>query len=141
MPQRIGRRRLLAWLLSPLAAAVAAAAGYPVLRYLLPEDAARGPASAEFPLREFAPGASRRFLLGGEPAILVRSAEGFRAYRASCTHLGCVVAWRRARGEFFCPCHGGRFDADGRVRGGPVRAPLAPLVVEVEGEIVRVRRA
>jgi cytochrome b6-f complex iron-sulfur subunit len=137
----MGRRRLLAWVLSPLAAAAAAAAGYPVLRYLLPPGAARGPASAEFALHELAPGESKRFLLGGQPAILVRTQEGFRAFIAACTHLGCVVMWRRARGEFFCPCHGGRFASDGHVRGGPARAPLAPLIVEVEGETVRVRSA
>jgi Rieske Fe-S protein len=141
MARPIGRRRLLAVLLAPLAAACAAATGWATLRYLLPGGGARGPASAEFPVHALAPGESMRFLLAGEPAILVRTAQGFRAFLATCSHLGCAVAWRRARGEFFCPCHGGRFDASGAVRGGPVRTPLTPLVVEVEGETVRVRSA
>ena len=141
MARPIGRRRLLRALLASLAAACAGATGWSVLRYLLPTGAARGPASAEFSAHALAPGESKRFLLAGEPAILVRTAEGFRAFRATCSHLGCAVTWRRARAEFFCPCHGGRFDAAGQVRGGPVRAPLAPLLVEVEGETIRVRSA
>ena len=141
MARTIGRRGLLRALLASLAAACAAATGWSVFRYLLPSGAAVGPASAEFAANTLAPGESTRFLLAGQPAILVRTPEGFRAFRATCSHLGCAVTWRRARGEFFCPCHGGRFDAAGQVRGGPVRAPLEPLVVEVEGETVRVRSA
>lgn len=38
---------------------------------------------------------------------------------ATCSHLGCTVNWDDATGEFACPCHGGRFDADGQVSEGP----------------------
>jgi len=47
-----------------------------------------------------------------------------------CTHLGCVLTFRRAgataaAGEgWFCPCHAARFDLSGRVRGGPARMNL-----------------
>ena len=44
---------------------------------------------------------------------------------ATCTHLGCTVRWSSEDGEFQCPCHGGRFDSDGQVLGGPPPGPLA----------------
>jgi cytochrome b6-f complex iron-sulfur subunit len=135
------RRRLLALLGGPLAAAAAAAVGYPLLRYLQPAPGSLGAAEIEIPIRELAPGEARRVLLAGRPALVIRTAGGFRAFWASCTHLGCAVRWRRGRGDLFCPCHGGRFDASGRAVGGPVREPLVPLEVEVREETVVVRSA
>ena len=141
LAQPVGRRRVLAWLLAPAAAALAAATGWPIARYLFPAGVAAATASIEIAAGEVALGESKRFLLGGRPAIVVRTAQGLRAYWGACTHLGCLVSWRRGRSDFFCPCHGGRFDVDGHVVGGPAREPLAPLVIEEIGDTIRVRTA
>lgn len=42
----------------------------------------------------------------------------------TCTHLRCRVA-PSADGGFACPCHGSRYDADGRPVSGPAPRPLA----------------
>ncbi len=44
-----------------------------------------------------------------------------------CTHAGCRVQWVPRERELHCPCHGGRFDVEGRVLGGPPPAPLRRL--------------
>ncbi|WP_055491226.1 FAD-dependent oxidoreductase [Streptomyces sp. TP-A0356] len=46
------------------------------------------------------------------------------ALSARCTHLGCLVAFNRAEQAWECPCHGSRFDLDGRVLQGPATRPL-----------------
>ena len=136
-----GRRAALRWMLGVASAASAALFGFPVLRYLLPPARLGEERTSEIQRNWIAPGDAMRMLVGGRPAIVINTPDGYRAYSAMCTHLGCVVRWRRGRREFFCPCHGGRFDADGRVIGGPPREPLVPLEIEDRGETLVVHGA
>ena len=58
---------------------------------------------------------------------VVANEEGVRAMSMICTHLGCVVDV--SPDGFACPCHGSKFDATGRVVGGPAPRGLAWLAV------------
>lgn len=64
-------------------------------------------------------------------------AGGLYALSAVCTHLGCIVS-RQQEGGFFCPCHGSRFDGDGKVVKGPAPKPLRhlELYVSPDGQLV-----
>lgn len=64
---------------------------------------------------------------------------GFLALSATCTHLGCLVRWRTDDGQFVCPCHSGRFDADGNVVSGPPPAPLYRIETKIENGQVMVK--
>jgi menaquinol-cytochrome c reductase iron-sulfur subunit len=56
-----------------------------------------------------------------------------------CPHLGCPVNWQADREQFGCPCHGGVFDASGKVTSGPPPRGLDPLAFEVRGGQLWVR--
>lgn len=53
-------------------------------------------------------------------------AGDIHAVSATCTHLGCTVGFNRADRTWDCPCHGSRFDVDGRVIQGPATEDLPP---------------
>jgi Rieske Fe-S protein len=64
--------------------------------------------------------------------LLWDAQRGVRAMSATCTHLGCQVRWDGQDGRFHCPCHGGVYDADGRVVSGPPPRPLDAIEVRVD---------
>jgi Rieske Fe-S protein len=67
---------------------------------------------------------------------LVRSGNSVRALDSTCTHLGCRTRFSAQSGRIECPCHGGMYDATGRVIGGPPPSPLHALPARVEGDRV-----
>lgn len=48
-----------------------------------------------------------------------------------CAHLGCPVRWFPDRGEILCPCHGGIYDINGGLIGGPPPQGLYKYAHEV----------
>ncbi|WP_243384359.1 ubiquinol-cytochrome c reductase iron-sulfur subunit [Geothrix alkalitolerans] len=79
------------------------------------------------------PGQSRLFKFrdAHDACILIRTPKGeLRAYRQTCTHLGCAVRYAGERLE--CPCHRGFFEPDrGFPVQGPPSRPLAAIALEV----------
>ena len=55
--------------------------------------------------------------------FIINADDGFYAISSICTHLGCNV--RKAANRFECPCHGSKFDTDGKVVSGPAPRPLS----------------
>jgi cytochrome b6-f complex iron-sulfur subunit len=158
---RPGRRGFLqgalAYFVGAGGAAVIAAMG----AYLYPPSLRR---RSSGPVRvpgaeSLSPGDTAPVRIDGEPALLMKIGDGYRALSLTCTHLGCVVRWRPEGGDsgsneaekkdstvlsgrfvcpctvlsgrFVCPCHGGIYDTEGKVISGPPPAPLARLEVQV----------
>jgi len=83
------------------------------------------------PETEFDLGPATKYPLGSQtvlpqvPAVLIHHQSGFTALSLVCTHLGCTV--EQKPGGFVCPCHGSRYDQEGRVLRGPAKLPLPKL--------------
>lgn len=134
-----GRRTFLGVCLGGLAAAVAAAAAWPVYRYLAPRSVTATAAKVDIPEKDVPEGEAKFFDLGGTSAVLVRKRGGeLIALSAVCTHLGCIVQWEKSKQDFLCPCHGGLYTADGAVTSGPPPKPLAKLPFTVTNGIITV---
>jgi len=60
------------------------------------------------------------------------------AISTRCAHLGCPVRYIQASQRFVCPCHGGVYDFEGKVSGGPPVRPLDRFYTRVENGRVQV---
>jgi len=133
------RRGFLDWIIVIGSGITGLAMSIPGLMYLWP--AAKGGASEAVQVDgagDMKPGESRTLQVGGLPVIVVRKRQGFEAYSASCTHLGCLVSWERDKKQFSCPCHAALFDEHGGVVSGPPPSPLPPYEVKQVGDKVYV---
>jgi len=76
-------------------------------------------------------------LLADHRVFVFRTAAGFHAISAVCTHLGCNVNHDEDQG-FTCPCHGSTYDLDGEVTRGPAAWPLPRFAMSLSrrGELV-----
>jgi len=94
------------------------------------------------PVDRFAVGSVQTIMdLKGNEILVKRSEAGFQAFSSLCPHLGCRVQWMPADNHFFCPCHRGIFDAEGKAVAGPPadagqRLADAPLVVDQANGVV-----
>ena len=68
----------------------------------------------------------------GRKLFIIRDDKGFLSLSARCTHLGCMVVWNRDHHMFLCPCHGGKYDAEGRNVEGPPPRPLDQFALRLD---------
>ena len=107
------RRKFIDILLGSGILATAASIVYPIFKCVIPPDTAESAimsASAGRP-DDLPPNSGKIFQFGGEPGLIVRTAEGeLRAFSARCTHLNCTVQYDSDEKQIVCACHGGVFD-------------------------------
>ncbi|MDD2581598.1 MAG: ubiquinol-cytochrome c reductase iron-sulfur subunit [Desulfuromonadaceae bacterium] len=122
------RRTFLGTCLVAMAAVISAASAYPIWRYLAPRKINPADVKVGIPVKEVLEGEAKFFDYAGSPAVIVhKRGGGLEVFSAVCTHLGCIIQWEKEKQDFLCPCHGGRFSADGTVTGGPPPKPLNKL--------------
>ena len=76
--------------------------------------------------------------LQDQQVYIVRTAQGFYAVSAVCTHLGCITAWHPEHDMIECPCHGSKFKPDGAKIEGPAPRPLPhfSITLTADGELL-----
>jgi nitrite reductase/ring-hydroxylating ferredoxin subunit len=74
-----------------------------------------------------------------DPVAIARGeGDSFRAVRALCTHMACILRFNELNITLDCPCHGSSFEVDGRVVTGPATQPLRSLVTRFDGTLLSV---
>lgn len=69
---------------------------------------------------------------------IIHTSSGFIAISAICTHQGCTVTYQSSANDFYCPCHGGKFDINGNVTGGPPPSSLKKYTVTQNGTVLTI---
>jgi Rieske Fe-S protein len=138
-------RTLTTWLLSTSFGGLLLAVFYPAGRYLVPpesEESTAATVTLSLKPEDIPANGAEIFRFGSKPGILIRTTAGeFRAFSATCTHLGCIVQYRSDIGHIWCACHNGHFDLNGRNIEGPPPKPLEAFVVNVRGDQIVVSKA
>jgi menaquinol-cytochrome c reductase iron-sulfur subunit len=158
--ETVTRRRFMTGSAQALGGIAVAAFALPALGFALGPVFDRGEARwedvgavGEFPDTTYVPrvvtvtpgigeaGKSTVYLRKHNPSIDGPPKDRYDAYVAistRCAHLGCPVRYIEASTRFVCPCHGGVYDFQGKVAGGPPVRPLDRFYTRVRGGRVEI---
>lgn len=132
----IGRRKFINWFLGTSTGALMASVLFPIARYVspprIPEASTNQVEAGLTNEPDFLEKGFKIVRFGAEPVIVVKAAENdFRAMSATCTHLDCIVGFRKDKDLIWCNCHNGAYDLDGRNVSGPPPKPLTAFKVNL----------
>ncbi|RMG60506.1 MAG: ubiquinol-cytochrome c reductase iron-sulfur subunit [Deltaproteobacteria bacterium] len=128
------RRKFLNGLIALVGGVIGLSVLYPVISFLWPRSGARTSGEAlSVPLEEVPLNGYKVYPFRGDKVIVVRTGDRVYALSAVCTHLGCIVMYKK-EGFISCPCHGGKFDLNGSVLAGPPPSPLRVYDARVAGD-------
>jgi Rieske Fe-S protein len=134
----IERRKFLCGMLGGGTAALGAGAALPLVIYA---SGRREPPPPFLEIEkadyQLAPGEGKTIMYGRIPALLIQPDDPrseLKVFVATCTHLDCMVAYRKEKKDIFCACHEGIYDVDGQVTAGPPPKPLAQFFKKFKGD-------
>jgi menaquinol-cytochrome c reductase iron-sulfur subunit len=146
----VSRRSFFGALLCVGAAGMGAILAVPVLRYILYPLYAKSSKDSWSPIGEM--GAFSNLSKPILTPLDLKQVDGWREVDSSqtvyvtkdpqgrlgvlssiCPHMGCTVAWRQGNDDFYCPCHGSIFKADGTHVSGPSPRGMDPLPHKIAG--------
>lgn len=114
---------------------------YPIFKYLKPPriEVVKVSSVNIGKVNEMSKDSGKIIKFGSDPVIVIRLTDGnYRAFSASCTHLDCIVQYRKDYGQIYCACHNGRYDLHGRNVSGPPPAPLSKYEIAIKNDEVTV---
>ena len=126
-------RREFVQLSSAAAVAMAAAGCLCCEEVALAEGPASAPSQGDLPAKFLdvgtvddypKDGISDKFAAKPTRVLVVRKGDRIYASSATCTHRACGVKVKMDTHQLACPCHGSKFDNNGKPVSGPAKAPL-----------------
>lgn len=142
--EKNNRRDFLSKLLSTGFIAWLAAIIYPIYNYLEPpkEEEVKVSRVEIGKVEDMAKDSGKIIKFGNKPVLVLRKADGeYAAFGAVCTHLDCIVQYRKDYGQIYCACHNGRYDLNGKNVSGPPPAPLKKYNISIKEDDVFVYEA
>ena len=68
----------------------------------------------------------------GKEFILLSIKDEAKVLSRRCPHLGCHLEINNKYGQIVCPCHGSRFDLEGRYISGPAKKDMQQLSFKIK---------
>lgn len=137
------RRDFLSTILKTGLVAWAGTLVYPIFKYLDPPEAKEEKISSLKigAVEDMTKDTGKIVKYGNKPVIVIRKETGeYVAFTAECTHLSCLVQYRKDLGQIYCACHNGKYDLNGRNVSGPPPAPLSRYNVSIKNNEVFIHK-
>jgi len=81
------------------------------------------------------PNSVKPFAWGGKLGFFYKKSDNTAfALKGVCTHMECNITYKPEVKKFYCACHKGWFDEDGKNIEGPPPKPLEFFDLKIEGE-------
>jgi len=81
------------------------------------------------------PNSVKSFAWGGRVGLFFKKSNGdIIALKGECTHMECNITYKQEDRRFYCSCHEGWYDEDGKNIKGPPPKPLEFFDIKIEGE-------
>ncbi|HVN98341.1 MAG TPA: Rieske (2Fe-2S) protein [Syntrophorhabdaceae bacterium] len=139
----VTRRTFLNTLFGGWLLAFSAGSIYPLLKFAFP-TLSKEPDFVVLAARDFLsipPNSIRPFAWGGKVGLFLKKTDGeVSALKGVCTHMECNITYRAEEKKFYCACHKGWFDDNGKNIQGPPPRPLEFFDVTVSGEKMIIAR-
>ncbi|MEO5928861.1 MAG: Rieske 2Fe-2S domain-containing protein [Candidatus Kapaibacterium sp.] len=91
----------------------------------------------QYPVLKDVGGSVKLVVAGKEIRVTRASTTKITALSPICSHQGCTIGdFNASLMRFECPCHGSRYDADGKVLRGPAPLPLKSYTLTFDGSNV-----
>lgn len=130
------RRSFLQKCIGGMAAISGFIVAWPVFSFIRLPRRIGGSRPIEVPLADLNEDQVLYFMREGKQMALIYTDQKPKLFDASCTHLGCLVAWNPNERVFVCPCHGAQFDDQGAPLSGPVSVPLHQIAFELKDDVI-----
>lgn len=156
MSKKVTRRQFLSYALMGTGGFMASAMLMPMVRFAIDpvlqaggegdfiptpqkvDDLSETPVRVDFTIKDRKDGWYKSDV--SNTAWVFKEGDKIIAFSPVCKHLGCTVSWEgdpARKNEFFCPCHNGRYEKNGKnIPGSPPTGPLDEFEVKVEGGYV-----
>jgi Rieske Fe-S protein len=137
------RRKFLRYLFKGSLAGISFLITYPIIKYIIPPKISVPVQKTVIAAKvgELNPNSGKIFKFGNKPGILIKTPDGqLKAFSAVCTHLGCIVQYRKDFQHIWCACHNGHYNLKGINIKGPPPRPLTPYDVNVKNGNVYVSK-
>jgi cytochrome b6-f complex iron-sulfur subunit len=84
---------------------------------------------------------AKPFAWGGKLGLFLKKENGATtAFKGVCSHMECNVVYKPEDKKFYCACHKGWFDDNGKNIEGPPPKPLESFVIQTEDDKLIVAR-
>lgn len=68
--------------------------------------------------------------INGDKVAVFNDKGKIKTFSAICPHMGCEVQWNGGEKTWDCPCHGSRFECNGKLKKGPAKEGLKKMDIK-----------